>query len=423
MNISKFHIFGIDTRILFLLSAFLVVPIASAKEEQSILTFKGFGSLVGTGTDTDEVGFRRDVTRSGGVKQSWDITNDSRLGLQVDAKISESLQATVQWVARDHAGDFVEQNLDWAFLRWSAQPDWVVRIGRLGIDVFMLSDYRNVGYAYPWIRPPHEFYGNLPLYHIDGIDTTKKFDLGDGILSLKAFAGYSFNTLTTSLPNLLYEQESLNIGGNIQFEKNDWRVKASYVHLEMMTEVPIQPLTQALENPQLDAVWPGRRRLLPLLPILGKEFNYSSLGAAYDDGTWMAQAEGSYIATNTTWYPDQASGYLSFGRHFSKFTLYSILGITKSLTSRTAIPQPLTRSIPEINQLYGALDTAFNSNGVNEKSVSLGLRWDFYTNMAFKAEWNHYWFDSTGDSTWIKYTEKAFPHNVNVFSVGVDFIF
>jgi hypothetical protein len=93
---------------------------AIAENSQSSWSFKGFGTLAATGTDTDKIGFYRDKSQT---QDARGLTNDSRLGLQVDWKASDSLQATVQWAARDHAGDFIEQNLDWAFLRWRLTDD------------------------------------------------------------------------------------------------------------------------------------------------------------------------------------------------------------------------------------------------------------------------------------------------------------
>jgi hypothetical protein len=92
----------------------------------------------------------------------------------------------VQWVARNHAGAFFEQNLEWAYLRWRPWNDLDLRVGRLGLDVFLLSDYRNVGYAYPWMRPPQEFYAPLFPYHLDGADIAQRFHLGEGFLTLKS---------------------------------------------------------------------------------------------------------------------------------------------------------------------------------------------------------------------------------------------
>ena len=431
MTIFKKSTLKAHGKLLCICLSFLHTPITTAEDKPSIFSIKGFGTLAGTGTDSDLVGFRRDITKSKNTREAWDITNDSRLGIQINAKFTDTFNATIQWVARDHAGNFFEQNLDWAFLNWNIQPDLTLRVGRLGADVFMLSDYRNVSYAYPWIRPPHEFYANQPYYHFDGIDITKKFEIDGGFLSLKAFGGYSSNQLPTSL-DILFEQDSLNFGGNIQFEKNDWRVKLSYAHLEMLAEIPFGhykntdlPVEQFI-NPAsyetLNSFWPGISRVLPNIFIKGKQVNYASIGTTYDDGIWLAQAEASYTETNTIWYPDQASGYLNIGRRFSTVTLYSLFGIAKSLNKPISIPRPPS-GIDEFNTAYNLLDMAINGNGVDEKSISAGLRWDFYTNMAFKAQWSHFWLGRKGDRTWVTSPSTLYPDHVNVFSVGVDFIF
>jgi hypothetical protein len=420
-----------SSKILLVCFGFLHGMDAVAENKPSFLSIKGFGTLAGTGTDSDLVGFRRDIALIKGTRKNWDITNDSRLGIQIDAKFTDTLHVTVQWVARNREGNFIEQNLEWAFLSWDIQPDLKLRAGRLGADVFMLSDYRNVGYAYPWIRPPHEFYGNIPYYHFDGIDITKKFDLDGGLLSIKALTGYSFNQLPTYL-DIIYDQESFNLGASIQYEKDNWRFKVGYAHLDMMSEVPFDkyksaefPIDLFLDPANrglLEAFWPGVGNVLDRLPVKGKEVNYASLGAAYDDGVWLAQAEMSYIGTNTTWYPSQASGYINFGRRFSSLTVYSLLGITKSLPNDVLIPTP-PPGLGDLSAAYTALNSAINKNDVNEKSISLGLRWDFYTNMAFKAQWSHFWLGKDGDRTWVSNTNAMFPDHVNVFSVGVDFIF
>ena len=45
-----------------------------------------------------------------------------------------------------------------------------MRVGRVGLPVFMISDYRNVGYANTMLRPPAEMYSQVPINSIDGVD-------------------------------------------------------------------------------------------------------------------------------------------------------------------------------------------------------------------------------------------------------------
>ncbi|MCX7067023.1 MAG: hypothetical protein NTW85_04960 [Methylococcales bacterium] len=407
--------------VLFLLGSLPVASgIAMAENSLSSWSFKGFGTLAATGTDSNKIGFYRDKSQTQDVRSEWGLTSDSRLGLQVDKKFSDSFQATVQWVARDHAGSFAEQNLDWAFLRWRIQDDVNIRLGRLGADAFLLSDYRNVGYAYPWMRPPHEFYSNIPYYHFDGADITKKFSLSEGYLSVKVYGGYSFNQLPTQ--SGLNNQKSPTTGISLRYENDRWQARLGYNYATVTSEAPIQDLLTAINNPLLAQVYPDLRQLIPAIMMRGKEYHFGSVGVVYDDGVWLTQMEAAYTASNTLWSPTRVTSYLSLGRRFSTVTLYSLLGIAKTFQHNVTIPSPLVAS-PALLGIQQRLDQALNNNGINEQSVSLGTRWDFHENMALKTQWSHYWLGNNGPQQWQQSSGNITPNNVNVMSVGIDFIF
>jgi hypothetical protein len=390
---------------------------AGAKDDAPTWAVHGFGSFGASGTDTNQIAFRRDTTQANGVTRSGGIDTDSRLGLQLDVDFNQSWHAGVQWVARNHAGDFFEQNLDWAYLRWRPVDDLDIRIGRLGLDLFMLSDYRNVGYTYPWIRPPHEFYGNLLIYHFDGIDIAKKIAVGEGYLTLKAGGGYSFVQLGGNSNNE-YTME----GASLVYEQGDWRARIGYGHVKSVNEVLPQANIDALASPATNAVWPGASSLIGKLGTQGKEVHYSSIGLSFDDGVWLAQTEGAYVNANYATYLSSASGYLSVGRRVAKFTPFLLLGISETLRGRVNIPEPLL-PIPEVIAMRNAVDNVLNNYGVDEKSVSLGLRWDVYQNIALKAQWSHFWLGNNGAGLWVIQTSGPTPNNVDVWSAGVDFMF
>ncbi len=191
------------------------------------MSFKGFGTVGISGSDTERLGFRRDISQNQGVTNNAGFDIDSRLGLQLDAELNPYWHLGAQWVARSHAGDFIEQNLDWAFLRWSPSLDTDIRVGRLGIDQFLLSDYRNVGYAYLWIRPPHEFYAGLPVYHFDGADISKKIEIGATFLTVKGFGGYT----AYDAPSVVSGTESLGsvvVGFSALLEYENWKARLAY---------------------------------------------------------------------------------------------------------------------------------------------------------------------------------------------------
>lgn len=395
---------------------------AYAMDDAPVWSFHGFGNFSASGTDTDRIGFRRDISQANGVTRSWGIYPDSRLGLQLDVDFNDSLHAGIQWVARNHVGDFFEQNLDWTYLRWRPAADLDVRIGRLGLDLFMLSDYRNVGYAYLWVRPPHEYYGNLSLYHFDGADISRKFTLGSGYLTLKGFGGHSY--LQSPTPgDQVVDQRFVVAGASVVYEIDEWRFRLGYGYSQSLTEFLPRSLTDTLDSQTLNAVWPGARSLIGAFSVKGKETHFASAGLSYDDGVWVGQIEGAYENTDLEIYPSFASGYLSLGRRFGPVTPFVLLGISKTLNDSVQIPN-LRVQVPALISLRNAVDGALNRNGINEKSVSLGLRWDVYENIAFKGQWSHFWLGQNGTQLWVEPLDAGpTPNEVNVFSISVDFIF
>ncbi|SMF96098.1 porin [Methylomagnum ishizawai] len=403
-----------------LAAALLALPAATSADTPT-WSFKGFGTLSVSGTDTDLIQFRRDTTQGNGVTRTWGVDPDSRLGLQLDVDFGPSWRAGIQWVARNHAGQFIEQNLDWAFLRWSPEENLDFRVGRLGFDVFMLSDYRNVGYAYPWMRPPHEFYASLPTYHFDGIDLSHKTPLGGGYLTAKSFVGYASYTV----PSFLFDLDlgAVIVGGSLGYESGDWRARLGYNYAKTKTDLPIQPLYAALDNPWVNTVWPGANTYPGMISPQNRDLHYISAGLAYDDGGWLAQLEASYTDSQVVSFPSVASGYLSLGRRAGPVTFYTLLGISETLRHTATLPRPWLAT-PAVDLLWRAADSLINANSVDEKSVSLGLRWDVYENIDLKAQWSHYWLGQNGAQLWVEPELSApTPGQVDVWSLGVDFVF
>jgi hypothetical protein len=384
-------------------------------------SFKAFGSMAAIGTDTGNIGFRRDFTQSVGATSDWRGDIDSRLGVQVDADIDQEFHATVQWVARNHAGNFIEQNLEWAFLRWRPRDDLDLRMGRLGFDAFLLSDYRNVSYAFPWMRPPTEFYAPIFAYHFDGADIAKKFNVADGYLTLKGYGGYSATETMDKSGTSLSRLEGALFGVNLVYETGNWRTRLGFARIQPTQDVRINALG-LIDNPMTFAVWPGVQSIIDNLTVKNKPLHYSSIGLSYDDGVWPLQAEAAYIDSNIAALPSMATAYLSVGRRVSTVTLYSLFGIAESVNRRVVLPEPLTPN-PVLLDLKNSIDQTINGNGVDQLSLSLGGRWDVYNNVALKAQWSHFWLGSNGNFFWLQSDAVATPKEVNLWSFGVDFVY
>ncbi len=413
LNITNFKILTI---------LLLISSTSIADEAYPNWSIKGFGSLGLIRSDSNKIGFYRNRTQTQEINKSLDISTDSRLGVQLDVDLTDSWHITSQFIARDHAGDFLEQNLDWAFLRWYPNEDTVVRAGRMGFDAFLLSDYRNVGFAYPWMRPPHEFYANIPITHYDGIDIRKSLSLDHDLVSLKAYAGYTSTQLSEEYYDT--ELEGPMAGANIVYETGSWRLRAGYTYIRQVVDIDTRSLKLQINDATNNFLFPNLNQLAPLITFKDSNIHFMSLGTSYDDGTWLVHAEASYMDTEgqELFNPDTASAYLSIGRRFSNVTLYSLYGVSHSFQKKTAIPDPRFPD-PRLLLIQQDVEERFNSQAINQQSLSIGLRWDFHPKVAFKAQWSHYWLGEDGDALWQRDVGVDTPENVNVMSFGIDFIF
>jgi hypothetical protein len=66
-----------------------------------------------------------------------------------------------------------------------------VRVGRTDLDVFLLTDSRNIGFAYPWVRPPIELYDLVPVTNSDGIGFSYRLPVAGGSNTVEASIGHA----------------------------------------------------------------------------------------------------------------------------------------------------------------------------------------------------------------------------------------
>ena len=65
------------------------------------------------------------------------------------------------------------------------------------MSLLLVSDYVQVGYAYPWIRPPEEVYAYVPLTALSGIDVPYTFQAQGLDFTVQPYGGSFRDTTTT----------------------------------------------------------------------------------------------------------------------------------------------------------------------------------------------------------------------------------
>lgn len=382
------------------------------------IIFDGFGTLGLVYSDEDQADFVSNSLSPDGAGHSDRISPevDSRLGLQLTAEMTPRLTAVGQVVFEQRYDDTYQPTLEWANLKYDLTEDLSVRGGRVVLPTFMTAQYRKVGYALPWVRPPQEVYAMQPVTNLDGIELSWRTRFHGFTNTLQAVYG----GIDLSLPggagiesrNLVSISNSLDWGAGSLF--------ASYA-TSLLTIEALNPLFDAFRQ-----FGPEGERIADRYDIDEKRFDFFSLGVRYDPGQWFVQGEWS-ATRNRTFLADSRGMYLSGGYRIGTFTPYLTLARVRAASETSSPGLPLT-GLPEpvasqVRQLNATLNTLLGS-APEQKSLTVGARWDFARNFALKLQFDHLDLDKGSAGVLIN-EQPGFRRggSVSLVSAAVDFVF
>ena len=142
-----------------------LTPVVSLAEVE----ISGYLTFAATYADSDNT---NDVSYYNALANTDHVDFDSRnnhVGVQLYSALTDKVSVTLALTAEGgQSGYNVEP--EWAYGTYQFNPDWGLRMGRFKGPFYMVSDYRDVGYAYPWVRPPEEVYSTNPIKSINGLD-------------------------------------------------------------------------------------------------------------------------------------------------------------------------------------------------------------------------------------------------------------
>lgn len=380
------------------------------------LKVSGFGTLgYWHSTGADDLIFRRELGQNVPKIDKNHAKADSRLGLQLNYLASERLELVGQIVLREQAHFRADHTIEWAFAKFRPTEDTQVRLGRVGMDLFMLSDYRNVGYAYNWVRPPTEFYGWIPFYSINGGDAVKTLPVGDGHLKVKVFGGKT----ETGMP---WQAGSYSLGARIAglgatWESDEWRLRAYHTRLKFTDNAPFDQLIPTLQT--YASIWPSGGQYADDLQLIGQRLHYTVVGAAWERDGWQISGEFSYTHANTTFAPQGKSAYLSLGRRFDKWVPF--IGFARNWDSaKLKLDAP---PAPGLDPAAQYLNEFFASTHTDQYTASVGVRWDVADRMALKVQWDRSVVATNGTQLWGYGTVPWHGGAKQVWSTTLDFTF
>jgi hypothetical protein len=392
------------------------------------LRVSGFGSLGLMRADGPEGWrYRREIGQPGG-RGSTRADTDSRLGLQLNYAPS----ARVEWVGqllatRRSAYASPADIVEWAFVAYRPNADLTLRGGRLNIDQFLMSDYRNVGFAYLMARPPVEFYGSLPT-SLDGVDIARAWDLADARWRAKVYFGRAQGGDLATDSRIPVRPV---LGATVSREADGLLLRAALTRGSIADAAPaLRPLfngLQALSALPLPEVAAQAGALRRQLDANGTDFTYAALGLSYERHDWQWTAE----LTRVSGHPwlRMVAGYAGVGRRFGAVTLFGAAAGVRNGESTTVAPRWAAALAPvlgpaaaqQAQALADGAAFAANLSAARQRALSLGLRWDLQPQLALKLQLDRVRISARGGRLWANATLDG--GRAQVVSAVLDFVF
>lgn len=344
----------------------------SVLEEQQVeinrisnITVNGFFTL-SAGMASNDAGYA-------GYDETLDYVPETKIGLQASFEVTESTFLVAQLVAR--AEQHWRPEMEWAFLSHTFDNDLTVRAGRLRVPLYMYSDYLEVNFAQPWLRPPEEVYAVVPVSSYEGIDVVYTIPFDEAEWQFQAYTGVGSDPDEDTGFGTDVEYDDV-IGLASTFSYNSFSIRASYV----MT---------TLNSGQ--GFVPGSSHTIPLVNFTDADTSFLGLGVSYDDGDLLVVAEwtrsqvdgggpDAETSAEGNWQ-DVDSGYVSVAYRFGYITPYVTYAMMETTDDDERVLNPVNQAI-------------FNAQ---RSTYSAGLRYDINANMALKFDVTY--SDDFGDTS------------------------
>jgi hypothetical protein len=347
---------------------------ARAEDDGIKTTISGYGTVAGTFTNNDSYSFNADAQKFKGAGTRIDTGLDSRLGLQAVVKFAPEFSFTAQALASRLGDKDYDIHAEWAYGQYTPFTGVDIRLGRVVLPAFLISDSRNVGYAQPWLRAPVDVYGPFYISNMDGVQANWRVNAGPVTFTTQLSYGASTTLITAGALGELEVNARDLINVAFTAETGDWTARVAQTQLK----APKLPLPFGPHN---------------------LEDKFVSAGLQYDNGTalvlaeWARRTENDVVGQNKP-LASTTAWYVAAGYRFAKLT-------------------PMVRySVLKDN---GGLITYFD-----KPVIGASLRYDVVRNVALKLQVDRY--DASNFYSFVNPATTP-GTKVTVVSFGADFVF
>ncbi len=344
------------------------------------------------------------------------VAPGSVAGLQFDYKLNSKANLTAQYVARGSEG----WNLaaEWAYVTYNFTPDWSVKAGRMRTAFFLFSESQEVGFSYPWVKPPVELYNSL-LTAADGIELKKKFSLGE-------WSG-DFRTELTSasrqkgaggLPVDLIVKRGFSMVGTLYYQS--FTFYACALNGIVQSDLSTAPEYVALDSVLRLGASSGAYDADNAVASRDVAARYYDLGAMFDDGVWWAVVEAGKQPYKNSIQPDFRGGYAALGHRFGAWMPFYTIARTSTMPRGNNLRNEIM-DVPQVATILATQNIDLRDLNYQQTAHYLGVRYDVSSRSDVKFQWTR--IQNMGGTRGLFAPDAPTNHRANIFAMSFDAVF
>ncbi|WP_289028301.1 hypothetical protein [uncultured Paraglaciecola sp.] len=367
--------------------------------------FSGFATIGATYSDNQNLELTTDFLNKS--YSGFTFLNESKIGFQTNLTLADKWDAVGQVVFQDRNSKTLNDFIELAFIRYRPNRNWSLRAGRVNSDLYLLSDYPYVGYAYLWSRPPNEFYSIAsPANNFDGVDLEYKNHIANGFLRFRLGYGQTSPELQGVGNRFGFTSKDL-ILISASYQLNNWLIRLTHSQSNFDDlRAPELSEAQLILEQAPDDIWPAKVELLDKFDISGKSSSYDALGISYESQSWLFYSEGGISKNDWLPFSSSTSGYATLGYIQEQTTYFISLSTIKNSDRIPTYSSPVFDANTPADlaaYLYAVSDavtTILDSITARQTTISAGAKLDLPSSMNIKLQLDHTNISPKGYGLW-----------------------
>ena len=403
----------LQVRLALLVCIFIGLPPLQAvmaadtyNDEKDLIEVSGFARLVGGYLDDPDLEFQQ-------YSNTLSFGEQSLFALRADINLTNDVKIVSQGVL--HSSDNRESEIQWLYLQYQVNRALSVRLGKQRMPFFDFSETNDVGFAYPWITPPLQVYSEFLFFDIDGALASYEFSSKNISGAFEAYWGEYEGNLSTA-ETTSYTKLENNSGLILKLNYDNFNLRASHHFTNI--DISLTPIIE-FRKVLTDA---GFVESANALSLAGK-LQFSQISLSYDSFTYFFKSELTRYNSEFLVFPDAKSGYVLAGYNFFPFSAHITYAKSEVSYDRpeNIIPKGLD---PQIDALSFSYDQVLaNLNVDSMESFTVGIRYDWNDNIAFKAEYSKLNGNDNSRGLFTKNSAKNPQNEAKLIQVAIEWVF